>query len=101
LSLEPISKSFEEDHEAGKLDEADEIVGVVPTFTSIGILAMKGFFLANSFPRLRPRFIGLVEFGPGNMLYHEDRKHHIASVILPADGIEVRLIRAKSCNSCG
>src|SRR6476646_11842458 len=27
--LEPISKSFEEDDEAGKLDEAEEIVGVV------------------------------------------------------------------------
>src|SRR5438445_871292 len=27
--LEPISKSFEEDDEAGKLDKAEEIVGVV------------------------------------------------------------------------
>ena len=27
--LEPISKSFEEDDEAGKLDKAKEIVGVV------------------------------------------------------------------------
>src|SRR5262245_52423633 len=27
--LEPISKSFEEDNEAGKLDKAKEIVGVV------------------------------------------------------------------------
>src|SRR5205807_5200733 len=29
MSLEPISKSFEEDDEAGKLDKAKEIVGVV------------------------------------------------------------------------
>src|SRR6266481_2779459 len=29
LFLEPISKSFEEDDEAGKLDKAEEIVGVV------------------------------------------------------------------------
>src|SRR6266480_2807535 len=29
LYLEPISKSFEEDDEAGKLDKAKEIVGVV------------------------------------------------------------------------
>src|SRR5215471_11421470 len=29
ISLEPISKSFEEDNEAGKLDRAEEIVGVV------------------------------------------------------------------------
>ena len=28
-SLEPISKSFEEYNEAGKLDKAEEIVGVV------------------------------------------------------------------------
>jgi hypothetical protein len=27
--LEPISKSFEEDDEAGKLDKAEKIVGVV------------------------------------------------------------------------
>ena len=27
--LEPISKSFEEDDEAGKMDKAEEIVGVV------------------------------------------------------------------------
>jgi transcriptional regulator with GAF, ATPase, and Fis domain len=29
IELEPISKSFEEDNEAGKLDKAEEIVGVV------------------------------------------------------------------------
>ena len=29
LCLEPISKSFEEHNEAGKLDKAEEIVGVV------------------------------------------------------------------------
>src|SRR5262249_28725069 len=29
VRLEPISKSFEEDNEAGKLDKAEEIVGVV------------------------------------------------------------------------
>jgi hypothetical protein len=29
LFLEPISKSFEEDNEAGHLDKAEEIVGVV------------------------------------------------------------------------
>ena len=27
--LEPVSKSFEENNEAGKLDKAEEIVGVV------------------------------------------------------------------------
>jgi hypothetical protein len=29
VKLEPVSKSFEEDNEAGKLDKAEEIVGVV------------------------------------------------------------------------
>ena len=29
IKLEPVSKSFEEDNEAGKLDKAEEIVGVV------------------------------------------------------------------------
>jgi hypothetical protein len=29
FSLEPVSKSFEEDNEASKLDKAEEIVGVV------------------------------------------------------------------------
>ena len=29
MRLEPISKSFEEDHEAGELDEAEEVLVVV------------------------------------------------------------------------
>src|SRR5215831_1678279 len=29
ITLEPVSKSFEEDNEAGKLDKAEEIVGVI------------------------------------------------------------------------
>jgi hypothetical protein len=80
-------------------------------------LANEGFLPGYNFPRLpvralvatgdkaqaidRPRFIGLVEFGPGNTLYHEGRKHRIASVVLPAGGIEARLTRAKLCNCCG
>jgi superfamily II DNA/RNA helicase len=80
-------------------------------------LATEGFLPGYNFPRLpvralvatgdqaqaidRPRFIGLVEFGPGNSLYHEGRKHRIASVVVPAGGIEERLTRAKLCNSCG
>src|SRR5262249_5441613 len=80
-------------------------------------LANEGFLPGYNFPRLpvraliasgeqaqaidRPRFIGLVEFGPGNSLYHEGRKHRIASVVVPAGGIEARLIRAKLCDCCG
>jgi len=80
-------------------------------------LANEGFLPGYNFPRLpvralvstgdqaqaidRPRFIGLVEFGPGNTLYHEGRKHRVASVVLPAGGVEARLTRAKLCNCCG
>jgi ATP-dependent helicase YprA (DUF1998 family) len=80
-------------------------------------LANEGFLPGYNFPRLpvralvatgnqaqsidRARFLGLVEFGPGNTLYHEGRKHRIASVVLPAGGIEGRLTRAKLCNCCG
>jgi superfamily II DNA/RNA helicase len=80
-------------------------------------LANEGFLPGYNFPRLpvralvatgeqaqaidRPRFIGLVEFGPGNSVYHEGRKHRIASVVVPAGGIEARLTRAKLCNCCG
>jgi superfamily II DNA/RNA helicase len=80
-------------------------------------LANEGFLPGYNFPRLpvralvatgdqaqaidRPRFIGLVEFGPGNSVYHEGRKHRIASVVVPSGGIEARLMRAKLCNCCG
>lgn len=49
----------------------------------------------------RPRFLGLGEFGPGNIVYHEGRKHRIASCVVPAGGIEARLMRAKLCLTCG
>ena len=74
-------------------------------------LANEGFLPGYNFPRLpvralvatgneaqaidRARFLGLVEFGPGNILYHEGRKHRVAAVVVPAGGIEGRLIRAK------
>jgi ATP-dependent helicase YprA (DUF1998 family) len=80
-------------------------------------LANEGFLPGYNFPRLpvralvatgdqaqaidRPRFIGLIEFGPGNTLYHEGRKHRIASVVVPAGGVEARLTRAKLCDCCG
>jgi ATP-dependent helicase YprA (DUF1998 family) len=80
-------------------------------------LANEGFLPGYNFPRLpvralvatgdqaqaidRPRFLGLTEFGPGNILYHEGRKHRVASIVVPAGGIEARLTRAKLCNCCG
>ena len=80
-------------------------------------LAGEGFLPGYNFPRLpvrvsvtvrdetqfidRPRFLGLSEFGPGNQVYHEGRKHRIHSASLPPAGIESLLTRARLCNVCG
>ncbi|MGH8723023.1 MAG: hypothetical protein ACREU4_13615, partial [Burkholderiales bacterium] len=76
-------------------------------------LAGEGFIPGYNFPRLplralvsasdqahaieRPRFLGLAEFGPRNILYHEGRKYRIGRCIVPASGIEGRITRAKLC----
>jgi very-short-patch-repair endonuclease len=49
----------------------------------------------------RPRFLGLREFGPRNILYHEGRKYRMARVVLPTGGVQARLERAKFCRVCG
>ena len=80
-------------------------------------LAGEGFLPGYNFPRLpvrvsvrvgdgaqlidRPRFLGLSEFGPGNQVYHEGRKHRIHSAVLPPAGVEGRLSRLRICNVCG
>ena len=80
-------------------------------------LAGEGFLPGYNFPRLpvrvsvsvrdevqlidRPRFLGLSEFGPGNQVYHEGRKHRVHSAVLPPAGIESLLTRARLCNVCG
>jgi len=80
-------------------------------------LATEGFLPGYNFPRLplralvpvsdsaqaidRPRFLGLSEFGPGNIIYHEGRKHIVTSCVLPAGGLESRISRAKLCKLCG
>ncbi len=80
-------------------------------------LAGEGFLPGYNFPRLpvrtsvtvgdtvhyidRPRFLGLSEFGPGNQVYHEGRKHRIHSAVLPPAGIGAQLSRARLCNICG
>jgi hypothetical protein len=80
-------------------------------------LASEGFIPGYNFPRLplrtlvsgaddaesidRPRFLGLGEFGPRNIIYHEGRRHRIAGLVVPAGGIEGRLRRAKLCRTCG
>ena len=80
-------------------------------------LASEGFLPGYNFPRLpvrasvrvgdnaqmidRPRFLGLTEFGPGNLVYHEGRKHRVYATMLPPAGIEGILTRARLCNVCG
>ena len=80
-------------------------------------LASEGFLPGYNFPRLpvralvtvrdasqsinRPRFLGLTEFGPGNVVYHEGRKHRVEAAVLPPAGIEERLKRARLCSLCG
>ena len=80
-------------------------------------LASEGFLPGYNFPRLpvrvsvtvrdtahfidRPRFLGLSEFGPGNQVYHEGRKHRIYAAALPPIGIEAQLTRVRLCNVCG
>ena len=80
-------------------------------------LASEGFLPGYNFPRLpvrasvtvrdtahfidRPRFLGLAEFGPGNQIYHEGRKHIIYAAALPPSGIDSQLTRARLCNVCG
>lgn len=80
-------------------------------------LANEGFLPGYNFPRLplrvlvagreatqsidRPRFLGLSEFGPWNVIYHEGRKHRVNSVVLPAGGLEPRISGAKLCHECG
>lgn len=80
-------------------------------------LASEGFIPGYNFPRLplrclvagavdteavdRPRFLGLTEFGPSNLLYHEGRRHRIVATVLPTGDIGERLRSAKLCRSCG
>src|SRR5258708_17512803 len=63
-SLEPISKSFEEDDEAGKLDKAEEIVGVVLPANEDPALPLNLTFCA-IFARLYPSPI----YSPENTLW--------------------------------
>jgi hypothetical protein len=86
-------------------------------FYTYRYLANEGFIPGYNFPRLpvralvsgaseahaidRPRFLGLTEFGPGNVIYFEGRKHRVVACVMPAGGVEARIIRAKLCLVCG
>ena len=96
-------------NQTNRLEESD--------FYPYRYLAGEGFLPGYNFPRLpvrasvtvangarmidRPRFLGLTEFGPGNQVYHEGRKHRVYATVLPPGGIEGRLTRARLCNVCG
>ncbi len=89
--------------------------GLLSEFYPYRYLASEGFIPGYNFPRLpvrvyvpterdtetveRPRFLGLAEFGPGNLLYHEGRQYRIAACRLPADGLHREI--ARRCPRCG
>ena len=80
-------------------------------------LASAGFLPGYNFPRIparvsttvrdetqyigRTRFLSLSEFGPGNLVYHEGRKHRIHSAAPPLSGFEDGFDRARFCRECG
>jgi ATP-dependent helicase YprA (DUF1998 family) len=92
-------------------------------FYTYRYLAAEGFLPGYSFPRLplaayipgltgrregdyihRPRFIGISEFGPGALIYHEGARYMVRSVQLPpaAPGQEgVQTSAARRCEACG
>jgi superfamily II DNA/RNA helicase len=92
-------------------------------FYSYRYFASEGFLPGYSFPRLplaayipgmngrregdyiqRPRFIGIAEFGPGAVIYHEGARYQVVSVTLPPsqpgkDGTVTTT--ARRCQACG
>ena len=92
-------------------------------FYTYRYLAAEGFLPGYSFPRLpvaayvpglsgrregeyihRPRFIGISEFGPGALIYHEGSRYMVRSVQLPPaqpgqDGVVTS--SARRCRECG
>lgn len=80
-------------------------------------LATEGFLPGYNFPRLpvralltvreqarsldRPRFLGLQEFGPNNLIYHEGRRHQVIGVVMPPGGFEEVREQARACKGCG
>lgn len=80
-------------------------------------LASAGFLPGYNFPRVtaristvvrgetqyigRTRFRSLGEFGPGNLVYHEGRKHRVRSAAPPLRGFDDGFDRARFCRECG
>jgi len=121
----PTASNDERKKAKGQVAEAEREVDLLlnrtnqPTesdFYPYRYLASEGFLPGYNFPRLplrallegeatymvdRPRFLGLSEFGPRNILYHEGRKYRMSRCVLPTGGIESRLKKAKFCLMCG
>ena len=92
-------------------------------FYSYRYFASEGFLPGYSFPRLplaayipglagaregdyiqRPRFIGIGEFGPGAVIYHEGARYQVVSVALPpAEPGQAGTVTqtARRCRACG
>ncbi len=97
-------------------------------FYTYRYLAAEGFLPGYNFPRLplmafipgrhervardsflsRPRFLGLTEFGPQSIIYHEGSTYRVRRAILamrdeyrPADSARVPVRSARICPSCG
>ena len=80
-------------------------------------LSTEGFLPGYNFPRLpvralltvrdqarsldRPRFLGLQEFGPNNLIYHEGRRHQVIGVVMPPGGFDEVREQARACKGCG
>ena len=79
-------------------------------------LASEGFLPGYNFPRLpirayiprkdgefisRPRFLGITEFGPRNIIYHEGAKYDAGRLVVPPGGLPSRRIQGKTCKVCG
>ncbi len=86
-------------------------------FYSYRYLAGEGFLPGYNFPQLpvrafvanerdlhsisRARVVGLSEFGPGNTIYYEGRKHRVTGVTLPIEGLQQSFRKARLCQHCG
>jgi superfamily II DNA/RNA helicase len=91
--------------------------GTESDFYPYRYLGSQGFIPGYNFPRLpvramvrsgdetevidRPRFLGLSEFGPNNIVYHEGQRHQVEGVVLGSGGFENRITEARVCNVCG
>ncbi len=122
----PRAKRREQEEAERREDEAKRQLNLLRNETSryeesdfypYRYLATEGFLPGYNFPRLpvramltvrnqarsldRPRFLGLEEFGPHNLIYHEGRRHQVTGVVMPPGGFEEVREQAAACRGCG